>query len=295
MHMLGPIIVVVFVGVVPQGPPPQHVATHNHAPQHVQSGTDTVIVAHVTLPRADPQPVRAQQVAKGDSPQATNELGLYDATAALGVFTLVLGVVGVFQWRVLRHHAKACDGLLKTVSDGLVETGKAVDAARTSAAVARESTNLTHRPKLVVRSVVVPGVEKLTRRTPKSEPSDDLSGQFCVTNVGAGRAILVESRGTIWVNVGLPMERPDLPYRRDLSDRAPLESGTSLTIAFAYPPLRAELVDAIVNRKINMYLVGVLTYRDVLGTTRETYFCRLFDYDRLRFFSVNDPDYERAD
>jgi hypothetical protein len=136
MHMLGPIIVAVFVGLVPQGSPPQHVATHNHARQHVQSGTDSIIVAHVTLPRADPQPVRAQQVAKGDSPQATNEGRLYDATVALAVWTLVLGVIDVYQWRVLRHHAKTIDGLLKTMRDGLVETGKAADAARTSAAAA---------------------------------------------------------------------------------------------------------------------------------------------------------------
>lgn len=207
------------------------------------------------------------------------------------------------EWLQWLSSSGPADWILAVVGVGTMvaalKTLKAIERQVTanldSVKVAQDSIVLTHRPKLVVRNVIVPGLPTLNRTTPLHDLEPDLTGQFWVTNAGATRAHLEQATAVPWVSTGLPMERPDLAYARDLGDRPPIEPGTSTTIAFEYPALRPEQAAAIMNRKTKVFLVGSITYRDDVGIRRTTYFCRLFDYDVARFFPVDDPDYEHTD
>ena len=85
---------------------------------------------------------------------------------------------------------------------------------RISARDARDSIKLTHRPKIIIRSVVIPWIEILNRRTPMKTiasadlDAEQLGGFFYAVNIGNQPATIIGLDEYMLFTDRLPMERP---------------------------------------------------------------------------------------
>lgn len=204
------------------------------------------------------------------------------------VFTAALAVTAVFgtcyalkTLRVLRHEARIAVAALK-------QTGKLANAAD-------EMFRLTHRPKLIIRNVVIHGMAKLNSQTPMNEQSTVLNGYYTVANVGGLPAILKKRKEGTWCdNKGLPMERPDRENPGKICSDV-IAPGESREFSFHDMVLSAEDAVALVFQKTTAYFLVQIEYTDGAGIKRQTSACRKFFQDIKRFGRIEDPDYEYAD
>jgi hypothetical protein len=180
-----------------------------------------------------------------------------------------------------------------------LESRKAAQAARDSVRLTRESIVLTHRPKIIVRSVVIPWMAILNRHTPMNAGQDlddsQLGGFFYAVNVGNQPAILESLDEFMSFDSSLPMERP---YESGQNRRAlgyTIQPGASYKIRFT-PKQTHSLELAVVAVNEGPFVVGGrIIYADTLGNRRETAFCRKVDHQLARLIVVDAPDYEYAD
>jgi hypothetical protein len=163
------------------------------------------------------------------------------------------------------------------------------------------------RPKMVVRNIVIDGIQNLADSPPF--PFDQfVRGHFSIINIGGTTANVNEICYQLFVGKELPMQRPyeerikanSWPSERPVIKRVQTDKigpGEAEQIIISIPPMELESSEAwhLAKRDITIYFMGFIRYRDELGLKRRTDFCRRFDWDRMRFYPVADPDYEQPD
>ena len=164
----------------------------------------------------------------------------------------------------------------------------------------RRMHNTTHRPELKVRNIVIP---ELVERI-KQNSSSGKSWEFEVFNAGGTAAKLVTARSRLFdffTREGLPMQRPIIDKREDQAGQGiTIASGESRRIKIPVRDIDNDTISRIrdrtppnmTNTDKDAYVLGFLRYRDSDGLERETRFCRKLDIEKLRFYPVDDPDYE---
>jgi hypothetical protein len=143
------------------------------------------------------------------------------------------------------------------------ETRHQADAAIETARTAASEFALSHRPKLIIRNVVLPIGNTL-------ELAD---GSFAVANIGDLPAEITNAHCEILIAKDLPMRRP---YEENHIGNIP-------TAAHVVNPF-------------NVYAVGYVRYVDKRHQNpRRTVFARIYDYRLKRFIPVEQSDYEYSD
>jgi len=160
--------------------------------------------------------------------------------------------------------------------------------------LARDEFIKSHRPRLIVRNVVLKkpsnsGHGYLTA-------TDTPSGQFYVENIGDTEATITGSHA-IWftTKTGLPMQRPyEGGDNNNKVALIQLEPGMSMPGFFDsdrwqwdYP--KADGVDPYAH-----FVMGWVSYKDAAGAGYRMAFCRNWDDQAQRFRPVDDPDYEHG-
>jgi hypothetical protein len=152
---------------------------------------------------------------------------------------------------------------------------------RKSIDLARAEFISSHRPRLRIRSV--------DRST--SNPTDYIGVRFAVVNVGDTEANLLGSR----VMIDFFPEKPPIDF-----------DGTDVVEPRRYLPGASDSYVATSRRKWlilqseynaarYLFVRGQLVYRNDLGTTYTTSFCRIWNVAANRFKRTDDPDYEYED
>lgn len=174
----------------------------------------------------------------------------------VAAFTLALVVVAVLQWRTLKQQAKYMKSVL--------------------------------RPKLNVRNVEI-DVDSLLGGEPMSA-----AGMLQIYNSGGTNARVSGATCKLFAIDKLPMKAPfesPIPFSREME----LAPGTYETRSFSFDATDFRQFKGISHETIGLYVMGELIYSDDLGFRRTARFCRLFDWEKKRFFPVIDPDYETTD
>jgi len=175
---------------------------------------------------------------------------------------------------------------------------------------------LSQRPRLIVRNIVTREPAKVQGGEPEPfVPGAFITGQFYVTNVGGSRAEITQS--LCWVRayfgVNLPMETP---YEGSIGNnpvQGILEAGQSAIGVIGsgsqgetsvrltqeqfkgiFPKNDPEL-QAIGSSRWSLYVLGWIRYRDDIGLSRTTAFCRRYNPVIERFEKVIDLDYEHEE
>lgn len=172
---------------------------------------------------------------------------------------------------------------------------------RRSVKIAKDSVVLTHRPKIIIRSVVIPWLEILNRHTsmatianPKLN-SEQLDGFFYVVNTGNQPATIISLDEYMAFIDKLPMERPYESGKYKRTVNITLQAGASCKIPFTPTPTNHMELAQVSVYESAFFVIGRATYADSVGTVRETAFCRRIDRNIDRLVVVNDPDYEYTD
>jgi hypothetical protein len=166
----------------------------------------------------------------------------------------------------------------------LVFTYQATQAANIAVRDAHRDFLATHRPRLRVRNFVL--------KPSDYDPAGPWMGQFYVSNVGGTEAKIVNSHCEAVRLRDLPMERP---YEGRLGNNPIggfLPSGSSRPAIFLAPSDLARNISGG-----ELYLMGWIDYLDDVGIHRRTAFCRHYTKrdGGLRFYAVDDPDYEHEE
>jgi hypothetical protein len=158
--------------------------------------------------------------------------------------------------------------------------------------LARQEFISTHRPKLVVRELLM------------LEPENDertIAVQYVIANIGEGNARIVES----WVEVKFSRDRRLWPIQR--AEGANLIGNTLLrpgTHVFREQGSSVSLLSLATGRQIFqaghhpvqiVFFRGFIIYLDDNLVRRKTAFCRIWNWESRRFDRVDDPDYEYVD
>jgi hypothetical protein len=185
------------------------------------------------------------------------------ATIVLAILTLVLAVSTVFLWLATR-------GTLK---------------------LARAEFNASHRPKLIVR-------ELMLLRGAGLEPTADV--RYVIANIGDGPAEIVESYlicqlvsdGTL--SPLQPIEGANPIGRETINPGAHIfreetSNFSHRSIAINYMKSQHGQIHD------HFFFRGFIIYQDRMGIRRRTAFSRAYDPEARRFRLSDDPDYEYAD
>ncbi|MBZ5607717.1 MAG: hypothetical protein LAP38_05625 [Acidobacteriia bacterium] len=176
-----------------------------------------------------------------------------------------------------------------------------LEATQKATELTRQSILLTHRPKLVVRRVVLPDHEiKDGRPRPLEPPLQEgvvPHGSFYVSNIGDTPATVRRYYSQIVLAERLPMISMQSPAEgfQSREENIKVVAGASEPINFptvGYPALgRMERVN---QEDEHIWLLGWIEYTDELVTTRRVDFCRRWEPKLQRFSTESDPDYEHA-
>jgi hypothetical protein len=164
--------------------------------------------------------------------------------------------------------------------------------------ISRDTLVQTHRPLLRVRNVVVRLPTGTVACTELFQPNFPVSGQLYVANIGGTRATIIESHIEVfWNRATLPMERP---YEGKVGNNkippGTVEAGCSTVGVFSSETiLPPDSQIRLCGLGWKIYVMGWITYRDDIGTRRETAFCREWRMPAERFFAVQDRDYEHEE
>jgi len=227
----------------------------------------------------------------------------------LTLATLVLAVFSILQARATRDAADQARRQADALDVSLSETRKIAEATISNTEAAIKQASLletsfvfTHRPKLIVRNVVIRRGVADGNADPFYENAR-IGGQFYLQNVGDSRATITESGcWVVWKKndaplIGLPMERP---YEgKNGNNPAPagtsLLPGVTLTITFQSDDFLTHEAQRVREGNWPLYVMGWVEYKDDVGTERRMAFCRRYDGTKRRFVVEKDPDYDRAE
>lgn len=157
----------------------------------------------------------------------------------------------------------------------------------------------THRPKLIIRKVLLDEGNGDYFTQGSRSPSI----QFNVANIGGSRATIIKSNTTFAKIDGRLPAVP--PYSAD----ANVIKCTTREAGQSDPPEILRIEDDELSRIVNswrgktithgdssqFYFFGYIQYSDDIGTVRRMAFCRRYNPATKRFVEINDPEYEYAD
>ncbi|MGA2136897.1 MAG: hypothetical protein ABSH50_31795 [Bryobacteraceae bacterium] len=197
---------------------------------------------------------------------------------------------------------------------------RTLGAIKEQGKIANSTLVLTHRPKLVVRHVIIIEPNRGMRFNAKRAgefpfaAEKTVMARLQVVNIGSSMATVTNSYRRIYVGgapQGLPMEPPYEvpPGSAFLESQLELKPGQATAGNFcgAGPSLQQIQHHYAGKRKggqslsipetdqIGLYVLGFVDYTDELGLSRRTAFCRWYVEATDRFVPVNDPDYEFTD
>lgn len=175
-------------------------------------------------------------------------------------------------------------------------TSRNARLTRESIELARDEFIADKRPRLRVRNVVVRPASVTGYYPTLFHPKQFVGGQCYIANHGGTDAIIVEAHCEVfWTNIPLPMQRP---YEgKNAAIRSTIPPGGSLPFPFQSdrPLGERESDDIKSGGNCQIYVLGWVEYDDLRGVRRRTAFCRMYDPVRLRFFAVDDLDYEHEE
>jgi hypothetical protein len=196
----------------------------------------------------------------------------------------------------------AIKGFYKVRDQANAAINQAKEAKR-QADVAVDEFRLTHRPKLIVRNVVLP-----VGFTLKLE-----GGSFDVANVGDMPAHITNAHCEVLITEALPMRRPyeenhigniradflkvssGSDVRLEIPDVVTLD-GTQYTDIQNAIEIAEKLNTLPTEIRRSVYIVGYVRYVEIgHQNPRRTVFARIFDYRLRRFVPIEHGDYEYAD
>ena len=185
-------------------------------------------------------------------------------------------------WTIFGRRLKITDTLLALFTFILIVVGawQGIQLKNT-VDLSRAEFISSHRPRLRIRSV--------DRST--SNPTDFIGVKFAVVNVGDTEARLLGSR----VVVDFFPEKPPIDLNgTDVVEPRRFLPGASdsyvVTSSRKWLPLQSEY-----NAARYLFVHGQVVYRNDLGTTYTTSFCRIWNVAANRFKRTDDPDYEYED
>ena len=152
-----------------------------------------------------------------------------------------------------------------------------------------------HRPRLRVRRLVVikenPGPNVLSHYL-----KDGFSVSYSVTNIGGTEAADIQESIGLYLVKRIGVGSIGWKWDSDVF------RGTKIPVGepFNGSPLKKLKIqdwqfDRLMNRKLFVYIIGGIRYKDGNGVPYETAFCRRFNPATDRFERVENPDYEYED
>jgi hypothetical protein len=176
-------------------------------------------------------------------------------------------------------------------------TRQNIEIAKTATELTRQSIVLTHRPKLIVRNVVLDHESEIVNFGATRGWPIPANGTLRIVNIGSSMGSVVSRRCVVLALNTLPMGAPrDLP--EDETRIVDLPSGKYGTMPFPTDdrePLSVEELMEIRAGRLGIYVMGHIGYKDDLGNIRATWFCREWRSGYPSFRPVDNPDYENAD
>jgi hypothetical protein len=285
------LVALLLIAGTPTPSPPQHPeAGHTKAAteQHYEHSTPISTVSDHAGPQTAPKPGNSYTynhyypAAPSESPPIPFQ---EVTTVVLIVFTGGLWVTSILQWSAIKAQS---------------------DAAKKSTDIASKTLLLQFRPKLIVRDVAIDQVEETFRDGKQWVPvlkGHPVVGRFYIANAGDSTATIKEILSMVfWQSDPLPMRRP----YEDQSGVCPLARKLipGQSICWPFDSVRPLDVDrGLVLRwqnighppRVNLYIMGWIEYSDALGFVRRTTFCRQLNPQTLRFFKIEDSDYEHEE
>jgi hypothetical protein len=155
----------------------------------------------------------------------------------------------------------------------------------------QETLRLTHRPKIVVRNIVIPELARLNRKTAMTQWTQNLTGHYTVVNTGGLPATITRLIEGTWCGKTLPMERPDRGHSGK-TVAMKLSSGESREIDFGNIFLAAEDTVDLIDADTKAFFLVQVEYIDEERIKRRTSACRCFDPTTNAFTIEMNPDYE---
>jgi hypothetical protein len=163
-----------------------------------------------------------------------------------------------------------------------LSTSGLLKATRETIDLARAEFISTHRPRLRIRSVA--------RST--TNPADFIGISFAVVNVGDSDANLLGSQ----VMVDFFPEKPPIDSGgTDVVQPRKFLPGASDSYVATSHHRKWLILQSEYNASRYLFVYGQIVYRNDLGTTYTTSFCRIWNLASNRFKRTDDPDYEYED
>jgi len=239
-----------------------------------------------------------------------NSINRWTTTGLAGITLVVL----YLQWGVMDTQNRIMEGqsaIMKRqrrtaakqarhMEEGLIETRRAADAAKASADFATNALNMAHRPQLVIRTVVVAGIDDNGR-----VGTSLTDGYILVTNIGVLPATILKVY-TEWLFAeSLPIENPALNAMDNST--VPVAMPPAAFVKIPVPDREIEAHEfRVINNGIEgiansfgerggyLFLIGYIKYTDAIGL-RRSYFCRRYDTGAHYFAEEDHPSYSYED
>jgi hypothetical protein len=247
--------------------------SQNYTAKPQQRGTEAVPSVVKVIQSSASEP-KANKNAKSTNDKSLPEWWLVYVTAILVLVTFGLAIYTAKLWQTTRQ---------------------SLDITKESVDLARKEFVSAYRPKLIIRSVTI---KPQTYPAVPIEEGKPVVVEGVVVNVGNTPTEIVESNVTVLV--GGPMFHARTPFGPSNNNI----NGVKLVPGGAYTFwLSSEQIDfknasdlySLAKGEKVIYFFGFIMYRDDIGNTRRTAYCRRYDPIAERFTIVNDPDYEYTD
>lgn len=225
---------------------------------------------------------------------------------AAGLFTGLLVIAGAIQIGLFWWQLRLIGESLRDAKVSAEAAREAAYAARTQADIARTALISTHRPKIVVRELML---------LPPAPGRETAKVRYVIANTGASAAKFVASRvllqitqdGVLYPLNQIPGENQlgaveleggthtlceidsDINYPQ-LSNELQRQNRLEITQKRDTPPLRQGKV-----AETNLFFRGYVVYVDDNGILRSSAFLRGYIEKLRRFKVIEDPDYEYQD
>jgi hypothetical protein len=162
-----------------------------------------------------------------------------------------------------------------------------------SVLAARIAFYLTHRPRIIIRNVVIGDLDSAI-----SGSLNLTGGTLRLANIGETDAFILKAWHILIVLDRLPMSNP--ANDADAPDDLPITLPPGAVHVLQLENLTIQNLSDFravrgTGHDDTLFLIGWVKYRDRVATIRRTYFCHRFDAKIARFIPVEDPDYSYTD